>query len=254
MAYESLLEGKVAIVTGGYKGIGEAFTRAYAKSKAIVAICGRTKEEVEKKANDLSLKYDTTIVGYKVDVSKREEVKYMVKDVIERFGKIDILVNSAGVSGIQKPFWEMTDEDFDFVFNINFKGALYFSQEAAKYMIKQGSGKIINVASIAGKLVLKYLMPYSVSKAALIHLTKVMAIELMKYNIQVNAVLPGYFLTDMNRGFFETEQGKAFIERYIPIRRVGLPEELESTAIYLATCPSFLTGCEIVIDGGQTLI
>ncbi|MGB9667591.1 MAG: SDR family NAD(P)-dependent oxidoreductase [Thermosulfidibacteraceae bacterium] len=249
-----ILSNKIAIVTGGYRGIGEAFTRAYAKNGAIVAICGRSLEEASKKAENLSKDYNTSVIAYKVDVSKKEEVKKMVEDVAKRFGRIDILVNCAGTSGVQKPFWEIEDEEFDKVFDTNFRGALYFSREVANYMIKQRSGKIINVASIAGKLVLKYMMPYCISKVALIHLTKVMALELMKYNIQVNVVSPGYFLTDMNRFFFETEQGKNFIEKYIPIKRVGMPEEIETTAIYLALAPEFLTGCEIVIDGGQTLI
>ncbi|MEO0278474.1 MAG: SDR family oxidoreductase [candidate division WOR-3 bacterium] len=251
---KGLLEGKVAFITGGYRGIGSSFARAYLKERANVVICGRNFDKIEEVVKKWSEEFSVKVRGIKADVRNKEEVKEAVKYVLEEFGKIDILVNCAGVAGVQKPFYEITEEEFNYVFETNFKGALFMSQEVAKHMIKQRSGKIINVASIAGKLAMKYMAPYSVSKAALIHLTKVMAIELINYNIQVNVVCPGYFLTDMNREFFETEKGKEYIGRFIPAKRIGSIEEIESTAIYLATCPSYLTGCEIVIDGGQSLI
>ena len=121
-------------------------------------------------------------------------------------------------------------------------------------MIKQKSGKIINIASVAGKRVLPRMGGYCVSKAAVIQLTKIMALELMPYNIQVNALCPGYFLTDMNKEFFNTEQGRQFIKQKIPIRRVSSLDELSSTALYLATAPPSMTGAEIIIDGGITII
>jgi NAD(P)-dependent dehydrogenase (short-subunit alcohol dehydrogenase family) len=120
-------------------------------------------------------------------------------------------------------------------------------------MVKQKSGKIINVASILGKISARNMAGYCASKAAVIQLTRVMALELMRDNIQVNALCPGYILTDFNRDFFDSEVGKGLIKKMIPLNRVGRLDELKSTALYMATCPAFMTGVEIYIDGGHTI-
>ncbi len=248
------LNGKVAIVTGGYKGIGSVFSRVLSEAGAIVVIAARNENACKKLAKDLEEKNDTKAVGAYLDVGKKGSVKELVSYVEKEYGRIDILVNAAGISGVEKPTVELTEEEFDQTFNVDFKGTLFCSQEVAKVMMKQKSGRIINVSSVGGKFAIPYLAAYSVSKAGVLQLTKAMALELGRYNIQVNALCPGYFLTDMNKDFFESERGKQYIKERIPLRRVGKLEELESTVLYLATAPPFLTGTEITIDGAQSII
>ena len=248
------LTGKVALVTGGYKGIGGVFSRVLSEAGANVVIAARNEDACNRLARDLEEKNGSKVVGAYVDVSDKEGVKELVSFVENEFGKVDILVNAAGISGVEKPTVELTEEEFDQVFNVDFKGTLFCSQEVAKIMIRQRSGKIINVSSLGGKFAIPNLVAYSVSKAGVLQLTKAMALELARYNIQVNALCPGYFLTDMNREFFESERGKQYIKERIPLRRVGKLEELETTVLYLATAPSFLTGAEIIIDGAQSII
>jgi len=149
---------------------------------------------------------------------------------------------------------EMSDEDWDHAVNIDLRGAFLCAREATKEMIKQGGGKIINVSSIAGFIAMANMSAYCASKGGLLQLTKVMALECIRYNIQVNALCPGYFLTPLNRTFFESEVGQKIIKKNIPMGRLGSPEELKGTAIYLASpATDFMTGSAIVIDGGQLL-
>jgi gluconate 5-dehydrogenase len=137
--------------------------------------------------------------------------------------------------------------------NVDFRGIFLVSRAVAKRMAENKSGKIINISSILGKLAARNMAGYCSSKGAVIQLTRVMALELMRDNVQVNVLCPGYFLTEFNREFFNSDAGKSLIKKMIPINRVGNLEELRSTALYLATCPAFLTGAEIYIDGGHTI-
>ncbi len=248
------LEGKVALVTGGYKGIGSVFATALSKLGSDVVVAARNAPACESFCKNLKDAYHTNPMAQYVDVSSKDSAKALVDSVVKRYGRIDILVNAAGVSGVQKPTIELDEKEFDEVFDIDFKGTLFCSQEAAKVMINHKSGKIINIASILGKIATPYMTGYCVSKASVIQLTKVMALELARYNIQVNVLCPGYFLTDINKAFFESEKGVQYIKERIPLKRVGNLEELESTVVYLATAPALLTGAEIVVDGAQTVI
>jgi len=248
------LKGKVALITGGYRGIGSVFAKTLSKMQANVVVAARNTAACKYFAKELSDTYHTNAAGEFVDVSDKDSVKDLVDSVIRGYGRIDILVNAAGISGVQKSTVELTENEFNQVFNIDFKGTLFCSQEVSKIMINQNSGKIINIASILGKIATPYMAGYCVSKASVIQLTKVMALELARYNIQVNVLCPGYFLTEINKAFFESDKGKQYIKERIPLRRVGNIEELESTVVYLATAPAFLTGAEIVVDGAQTVI
>ncbi|MGC8503057.1 SDR family NAD(P)-dependent oxidoreductase [Desulfurella sp.] len=252
--YEIDLKGKYALVTGGYRGIGYTASIALAKAKANIVIAARNYELCLQKAKELRSIFGINCLAVKMDVSDLESVKNAVNKVKEEFGRIDILINAAGISGVQKPVIELSESEFDEVFNIDFKGTFFVSQQVAKIMVAQNSGKIINIASILGKLATPYMSGYCTSKAAVIHFSKVLALELVKYNIQVNVVCPGYFLTDINKSFFNTQKGKEYIKERIPVKRVGELSELESTFIYLASAPGFLTGAEIIIDGAQTII
>lgn len=247
------LKGKTALISGGYKGIGRLFADTYAEAGADVAIVARNLEACEKAAGEISAKYGVKAIGKSMDVHKTEVVNRVVQEIMEEFRNIDILVNSAGVSGSEKPVLKMSDEDMDDVMNVDFRGIFLVSRAVAQRMAERKSGKIINISSVLGKIAARNMAGYCASKAAVIQLTRVMALELIRDNIQVNALCPGYFLTEFNREFFNSEAGKAMVKKMIPLNRVGNLEELRSTALYLATCPSFLTGAEIYVDGGHTI-
>lgn len=247
------LKGKTALISGGYKGIGRLFADTYAEAGADVAIVARNHTACEKAASEISLKYGVKAIGKSMDVRKTEIVNNVVQEVIDEFCKIDILVNSAGVAGSVKPVMQMSDEDMDDVMNVDFRGIFLVSRAVVSHMAERKSGKIINISSVLGKIADRNLAGYCSSKAAVNQLTKVMALELISDNIQVNALCPGYFITDLNRGFFDSEAGKNLIKKMIPLNRVGNLKELCTTALYLATCPTFLTGAQIYIDGGHTI-
>lgn len=245
------LKGKTALITGGYKGIGRLFADTYAEAGAEVAVVARNLDGCEKAARKISEEYGVKAVGKSMDVNSADMVDRVVREIIDEFGKIDILVNSAGVPGTSKPVLEMTDADMDSVMNVDFRGVFLVSRAVAKHMVAKKSGKIINISSLLGKIAARNMSGYCASKAAVIQLTKVMALELVRHNIQVNALCPGYFLTELNRDFFNSDTGQKMVKKMIPINRVGELAELKSTALYLATCPAFLTGAELYIDGGQ---
>jgi len=247
------LTGKVAIVTGGYQGIGRGIAEGLAEAGSDLVICARSYDRCVDACSEIE-KLGVKTLPIRCDISKAEEVKKLVSETANEMGRIDILVNNAGVGGSEKPIIEMSDEDWDHAVNIDLRGAFLCAREAAKEMIKQGGGKIINVSSIAGFIAMTNMSAYCASKGGLLQLTKVMALEFIGYNIQVNALCPGYFLTPLNRTFFESEVGQRIIRKNIPMGRLGNPEELKGTAIYLASSATdFMTGSAIVIDGGQLL-
>ncbi|OPY87907.1 MAG: Gluconate 5-dehydrogenase [Smithella sp. PtaU1.Bin162] len=247
------LKGKTALVSGGYKGIGRLFADTYAEAGADVAIVARNLEACQKAAREISAKYGVRAIGKSMDVHKTDVVNRVVQEIEGEFKKIDILVNSAGVPGSEKPVLKMTDEDMDDVMNVDFRGLFLLSRAVAKGMAERKSGKIINISSVLGKISARNMAGYCSSKGAVIQLTRVMALELTRDNVQVNALCPGYFLTEFNREFFASDAGKGLIKKMIPMNRVGQLEELRSTALYLATCPAFLTGADIYVDGGHTI-
>lgn len=248
------LKGKTALVTGGYKGIGRAVAETYAEAGAHVAVVARNLMGCQEAAREIAGRFGVRAVGKSLDVNDSKRVDAVVQEIVGELGRIDILVNSAGIPGSEKPVLKMTDADMDEVMNVDFRGTFLVSRAVAQVMVRQKGGKIINVSSILGKIAARNMAGYCASKAAVIQLTRVMALELMRDNIQVNALCPGYILTEFNRDFFASEAGKGLVKRMIPLNRVGTLDELRSTALYLATCPSFLTGAEVYIDGGHTLI
>jgi len=248
------LKGKTAFVTGGYKGIGRMFAETYAEAGADVAIVARNLEGCQVAAKDIADKYGVRTIGKSMDVHDSEVVNVVVNDIVNEFGKVDILVNSAGVPGSEKPVMKMSDEDMDDVMSVDFRGTFLVSRAVAIEMARCKQGRIINVSSILGKIAARNMAGYCASKAAVIQLTRVMALELMRDNVQVNALCPGYFLTDFNKDFFESEAGKKMIEKMIPMGRVGNLDELKSTALYLATCPAFMTGIALDVDGGHAIV
>ncbi|MGO8880230.1 MAG: SDR family NAD(P)-dependent oxidoreductase [Desulfomonilaceae bacterium] len=248
------MDGKVVLITGGCRGLGLTIAETYAEAGADVALAARNLTGCKDAARNIERTFGVKAISKSMDVRYSKIVDTAVQEIADEFGRIDVLVNCAGIIGTKKPVMTMTDEDLDEVMNVNFRGTFLVSRAVAQVMVRQKSGKIINVSSIFGKMVTRNMMGYCASKAAVIQLTRVMALELMRHNIQVNALCPGYVMTDFNKGFFESETGKVVINKKIPINRAGEPDELKSLALCLATCPPFMTGSEIYIDGGHTIV
>jgi NAD(P)-dependent dehydrogenase (short-subunit alcohol dehydrogenase family) len=247
------LTGKVAIVTGGYHGIGRGIAEGLAEAGSSVVLCARSFDKCVEACLEIAKK-GVKSLPVRCDITRKDEVEDLVKKTVQEMGKINILVNNAGVGGSEKPILKMSEEDWDNAVDIDLKGAFLLARAAVPEMVKEGGGKIINIASITAMIAMANMSAYCASKAGLVQLTRVMALEFMKYNIQVNALCPGYFLTPMNQNFFATEVGQRIIQKNIPMGRLGKVADLKGTAIYLASSATdFMTGSCLVIDGGQTI-
>lgn len=248
------LRDKVAIISGGGTGIGKSVAEALAEAGAMIVIASRSFARCEQACEDLHEKVGARVFPYRCDVTSRRDIESLVNDVIEKFGHIDILVNNAGISGSEKPILKVTEHEWDTIFDTNLKGVFSLSQTVAKEMVKRGKGgKVINVGSIGAIIAVPNTAGYCTSKGGCAQLTKVMALEWIRYNIQVNAVLLGYFDTPMNKEVFSSERGKKIIKNHMPIRRLGKAEEIKGVAVLLASeASSYMTGSTVVIDGGYT--
>ena len=244
-----LLEGKVAIVTGASRGIGFAVAKAYACEGARVAVCGSREETAQKAVQELQkLCPGAQLLPVGVDVSDGEAIRAMVARVVERWGKIDILVNNAGVTGA-KPIFDMTDEDFESMIDINLTGPFKCTREVAKVM-KQTGGCIINTSSLVGTYASRMQTAYVASKFGINGLTKACARELGPYGIRVNAVAPGVVQTDMVAQSVDGQM-LAALKGMTPLGRVAQPDELAGAYVYLASdAASFTTGAILAVDGG----
>jgi NAD(P)-dependent dehydrogenase (short-subunit alcohol dehydrogenase family) len=249
------LSGKVAIISGGATGIGRGIAEGLAEAGANIVIAARRLEKCERACKEIEERAGVNALSHRCNITKVEEIETLVNDVMESFGRIDILVNNSGIGGSEKPILKMSDKDWDSVLNTNLKGIFLLSRAVVNKMVEQGKGgKIINVASIGGIIGWPNMAAYCASKGGCIQLTKVMALEWVRYNIQVNAILPGYFETPLNTEFFASEAGQRVIKSNIPMRRLGQIEEIKGVAILLASqASSFMTGSAVVIDGGHTI-
>ncbi len=248
------LSGKVALVTGGATGIGKGIAEGLAEAGASIAIAARRYEKCKQACDEIQRKTGVDTLPQACDINKEEEVEELVENVIKEFGFVDILVNNSGIGGSEKPILDMAGDDWDSVLNTNLKGIVTLSRAVVNKMVSRGKGgKVINIASIGGKIAWPNMSAYCASKSGCIQLTKVMALEWTKFNIQANAILPGYIETPMNTEFFAGEAGKTIIRSNIPMRRIGTIDELKGVAILLASsASSFMTGSTVVVDGGQT--
>ena len=245
------LTGKVAIVTGGYWGIGRGIADGLAEAGADIVVCARHFDRCQQACSEIE-KLGVKTLPVKCNVSNREDVENMVGTTVQEFGKIDILVNNAGITGAAKAVIDMSDEEWHETLAINLTGVFLCSRAAAKEMIKQNKGKIINVTSVASFMALPHSGDYCASKGGALLLTKVMALELIKYNINVNAICPGYFESHLNPLMGEKIQREA--AKRIPIGRMANVDEMKGLAVYLASPASdYLVGSAIVIDGGTLL-
>jgi NAD(P)-dependent dehydrogenase (short-subunit alcohol dehydrogenase family) len=247
------LRGAVALITGASRGLGRATALAFAEAGADLALTGRALEDLTRAAEEAT-KHGVRAEIFRADLRDAPAIDAMVDAAIEAFGHIDVLVNNAGVAGRERPFLELEAADWDEVLAVDLRAPALCARAVARTMVARGRGRIINVASIAGVKPLSSLSAYCAAKGGLVQLTRVMALELARHNVQVNAVCPGYFSTPMNARFFSETAGQQVIRRSIPMRRLGEPEELVPMIVYLASsASSFMTGSIVTVDGGHTL-
>lgn len=252
--YFSDLQNKTIFVTGGSKGIGKEIALSFAKLDANVIIVGRNKEALDQTLGELEAFHGQhKAVG--VDVNDIVGMRKIVEEVVSEFGSVDVLVNNAGIN-IPKPALEVTEEDWDQVLDTNLKASFFFSQAVAKHMIEQKKkGRIINIASQMSFVGYIKRAAYCSSKGGVVQLTKALAVEWAKYDINVNAVAPTFVETEFTAGMFEDEDFKKDVESRILLGRLPKPKDISGAVLYLASNLSdFVTGETIKVDGGWTSI
>ncbi len=246
------LTGRSAIITGGSKGLGLAMAAALASAGAEILLINRNKEEGVRAASELSNQYPIKALAFSADVTRQADMEAMVDFAMKSFGKIDILINSAGIN-IRGPIDELTLEDFNKVMEVNVTGTWLAARAVTPHMKKQRSGKIINIASTLGLVGLANRTPYTSSKGAVVQMTRALGLELSTYNINVNAICPGPFLTEMNLPIAESEEAKKFIVGATALGRWGRLEEIQGAALFLASdAASYMVGSMVTVDGGWT--
>ena len=257
MAYNIDLAGRVALVTGASGGLGAQFARTLSAAGAAVVLASRNLDRLkEVRASIESVGGDAHVV--EMDVTDPDSIRSAVAHAETEVGSIDILVNNSGVSTTQR-VQDVSPDDFDFVFDINVRGAFFVAQEVGKRMLARAKGsapgnytggRIVNVASVAGLRVVPQIGVYCMSKAAVIHMTKVMALEWGKFGINVNALCPGYIDTEINHHHWKTEAGQKLVQM-LPRKRVGLPQDLDAMLVTLCSDQShFINGAVISADDG----
>ena len=252
--------GQVVLVSGGSRGIGRAIAEGFACRGARVVIASRDAASLEDAARGIARAAEAFGSGCELhpveilacDVAKADDIRRLVDSVLARHGHIDSLVNVAGVNR-RKPALEVTEDDYDFILDINLKGAFLLSQAVGRQMVERGSGTQINVASLNTDRPLKNVLPYAVSKAGIAHMTRALAVEWGPSGVRVNAIAPGFILTDLTRKLWSLETMQAWGMANTPQRRLGQPEDMVGAALFLASQASaFMTGQTLYVDGGFT--
>ena len=245
------LRGQVAVVTGSTRGIGRGMAECLGKAGASVVIVGRSREACEWVAADLTAMGITALAAW-ADVTKVEEVERLMQKTEDAFGRIDILVNNAGGALTHKAE-DITEEEWDQVLNLDLKSVFFCSQRAGRRMIQQQRGKIINTASIMGQVGQKLTLTYCAAKAGVVGLTRALALEWARHNIQVNALCPGFVLTSINEEAMKDEKIFNATLRKIPAGRLGQVSDMVGAVLFLASEASdYMTGQTLTVDGGWT--
>ena len=260
--FSSNNERRVAVVTGSSKGIGKAIALEFANAGYSVVINARNEEELKQAANDISnsIKDAGRIVSIPGDISQESVSISLVESAVKQFGRIDVLVNNAGIGGESKKINELTEKDWDQVIDVNLKGAFLCTREAVKNMTKDANNNnrnysIINISSVHEQTPQPESAPYAASKGGMQMLTKTIALELAEKGIRINGIAPGAIATDMNKELLENQKEKEKKEQEIPVHRIGQPEEIAKVALFLASSDaSYIVGTTIYVDGGLTLV
>jgi len=244
------LRGQAALVTGASSGIGRHLAELLAAAGARVALAARRADRLAEAAREIEAAGGRCL-PIALDVTRSDSVAAAVAAAESELGPLTILVNNAGVT-VAKPVLQHTEEEWDYVLDTNLKGAWLMAREFAQHLVDRGRpGRIVNIASVLGLRTIAWVPSYSAAKAGLIHLTHVLAMELARYGILVNAIAPGYVETDFNRDFLRSEAGKK-LEARIPLRRVGRPDDLDGAMLLLASSAgAYITGAVIAVDGGH---
>jgi gluconate 5-dehydrogenase len=243
------LKGKNVLITGSSRGLGFVFARGLGEVGVRIVLNGKDENRLNQAVGKLR-KEGLNVYGYPFDVTNKEEIKKQIINIEREIGLIDILVNNAGIQ-IRKPLEEFEESAWRKVLDTNLTGAFLVSQQVVKGMIEKNSGKIINICSLQSEISRETISPYAAAKGGLKMLTRAMSVEWAKYNIQVNAIGPGYFITEMTLPLSQDKSFNSWLKNRTPARRWGNPEELIGTVIYLSSSASdFVNGQIIYIDGG----
>ena len=253
MTYFSDLNNKTVVVTGGSKGIGKGIALAFAEYGANVVIVGRNEAALIETTNELKRHHpDCSYVS--ADLTNVAEITRMIDEVVSQMGSLDVLVNNAGVN-ISKPALEITEEDWDQVLDINLKAAFFCSQKAGEHMIRNGKGRIINIASQMAFVGYWNRASYCSSKGGMVQLTKALAVEWAEKGLNVNAVAPTFIKTELTEKMFEDKSFEKEIYSRIPIGKLADPKDVAGAVLYLSSHLSkFITGETIKVDGGWTAV
>jgi NAD(P)-dependent dehydrogenase (short-subunit alcohol dehydrogenase family) len=246
------LRGKVAVVTGASSGLGVVFAEALAEMGANVELAARRIEKLTEVANKLK-SLNVKSRPFQCDISKQEQVQALVDDVVKNFGSLDIIVNNAGVAAMS-PATDISVEEWNKVVSVNLTGVFLCARTAARQMIKQGGGKVVNIASIYGAVGDVFpASPYYATKGAVINMTRDLAVEWAPFKIRVNAIAPGFFASEMTEAIFQDPGYLEYIRKQTPLGRPGNPDDLKGAVVYLASPASdYVTGQTIFVDGGWT--
>lgn len=243
------LTGKVALVTGAGQGLGRGYAGSLAGAGATV-VCLDKNLAAARQTMEMIKQENDRAEAVQCDITDLDGIKDILKDITGKYGRLDILVNNAGVE-IAEGIMEVTPEHYDQIMAVNLKGLFFMAREAARYMIPRKSGKIINQGSLGSFIGLAGSTVYCASKGGVLQFTRALSIELARHNIQVNAIVPGYFRTAMTEPFFQDPDHRKWIEDRIPAGRAGTAEDLAGTVVFLASSASdYITGQTIAVDGG----
>lgn len=242
--------GRVAIITGGSRGIGRAVALGLARAGAHVVIASRTPEDVERVVAEARA-YGPAGLGVPIDISCPDDIQRLVDKTLEVYGRIDVLVNNAGISPVYSRALSLKEEDWNRILSVNLTGPFLACQAAGRVMAEQCRGKIINMLSVGATTGLPRFIAYCAAKGGLLQVTRVLAQELAEYNVQVNAIAPGYVETDMTSGLRDNTRLYDAIIARTPMRRLGQPDEVVGAALLLASdASSYITGQMLYVDGG----